>query len=182
MSDNEKTQRGGGLVSWFLMVLAVVLTAGFMGWLAVTAEPTSVAVVETEAEDTPPPVAARTISLADLGSAGDYVGQQVQIAELPVMIQVAPQIFWTLLPTSHLYLVRVTPELAQQGIGRSSQVLTVTGTVRVLDADVIAGWREAGVITTDAQAQDVAVASTYLDVTVAQEASTAGAPATPAGN
>lgn len=182
MAENAKT-RGGAFsqFSWLFMLLAVGLTAGFMVWLAVESEPTTVAVMEEPPaeEETVAPDAAR-LALSDLVNAAQYEGQAVVVENVPFVAGIAPQLHWTVLPNSNSYLIRLAPSLVEQGYGQVGQILTLTGTIRPLNDDVIAEWRQSGVITEDAQAAQIQGVPTYLDVTsIDGGASSAGG--TPAG-
>lgn len=53
MAENRGAKKGsGGQFTWLFMTLALVLVVGFMVWLAVASEPSTVPVVEAE-EDVP---------------------------------------------------------------------------------------------------------------------------------
>ncbi|MGH7476952.1 MAG: hypothetical protein ACRELD_11725 [Longimicrobiales bacterium] len=172
MAETKVERQDGAGLSRILAVVAVVLIAGLLWWLAASSEPSSVQVVEApddeEVEDTGPP--ATPVTLADLVTAEQYVGQRVRIEDIQVANRLGTQAFWTLLPNSVPFLVRLGETAAGSAAGiQSGGDVTVTGTVHLMTDSVLDAWTEAGALE-GTQRDEASFATTFLEASTVRPA------------
>ena len=99
MADDSGTSKGGsrrGSMAWLWMILALVTVGGFLTWLGMEAEPTSVTVTE-ELEDPammdPPSIpVVRKDSLA--ANKGQFVAQDIRVHNVRATGTLGDLIFW----------------------------------------------------------------------------------------
>lgn len=161
---------GGGVPTWAIAAGAVVLVVAFLVWLGVTAEPTTVQVVEEGGEQDAATAQMQQIPavpLLDLAENDDrYVGQEVRLANAPVDSRMGTQAFWLKMPNQGLYLVR-SPQAAQSV--QPGQRLAVAGTVREMGDSVVTAWLDEGAIE-PAQEIEARYATSYLDASFVRPA------------
>ena len=99
MADDSGTSKGGsqrGSMAWLWMILALVVVGGFLTWLGMEAEPTSVTVVEEEEDPVmmdPPsiPVVSKD-TLAD--DKQRFVARDIRVHNVAATGTLGDQIFW----------------------------------------------------------------------------------------
>ena len=85
MAENAKGRRSGSL-TWLWMILALVVVGGFLAWIGMASEPSSVAVVEEEGEEAVEGAAGEGATFVEVPKdtlAADkaaYEGQRVRVA------------------------------------------------------------------------------------------------------
>lgn len=154
---------GGGVPTWAVAALALVLVGGFMVWLGMTAEPTNVQVVPEEAPvDSTALAAAQVPSVPLLDFAENteqYEGQQVRLDNVPVDSRLGERGLWLKMPNQGLYLVQTAPDapLVQPG-----QNITAVGTVQPMTDSIVTAWLDQGLIQPE-QEIEARYATSFLD-------------------
>ena len=155
-------RRSGAVPTWALAALALVLVAGFMAWLAMTAEPSNPGGAGDENGDT---LAARAAEVPEIGLSDfaddprQYEGSEIRLVGASVDSRLGEQAFWLKLPNQGLYLVRA-PTLA--GSVQSGQTVTVAGDILPMTDSVVVAWTQDGAITAD-QEMEARYATSYID-------------------
>lgn len=150
-----------------LMTVAFLLIGGFLWWLSITAEPTSVAIVEEEesADDDP---AVPTVELAAFSTdPRQYEGQQIRLRNVPVASMLGQQAFWFQLSNQTPYLVKVDSTLAAAGVDvrTRDRIERVVGTVHVMSDSVLDAWDAQGAFTNETQRIEAEFATSFLQAT-----------------
>lgn len=159
-------RRGGGVPTWVLALLAVVLVVGFMAWLSVAAEPSNPGGVDGDGTSGRDTLAARAaeVPAVDLTSfANDprqYEGSEIRLVDVPVDSRLGTRAFWLKLPNQGLYLVRSTvPRTADVQPG---QTVSVAGSILPMGDSVVTAWIGEGSITAD-QEMEARYATSFMD-------------------
>lgn len=151
MAD-ETRAAGRRPMTWLWMVLALVCVAGFLTWLALTSEPSSVAVVEETDEDEGFGPGEFTLVPKDSLAADKarYEGQVVQVPRIEATGSLGPVVFWGELGSQANQvpiLVRMDSTLAAVGMQIASGTeYVVRGTVHRMTDSIAGAWGEAGVL------------------------------------
>lgn len=157
-----------------LMVLAFVLIGGFMYWLAVTAEPTQVAIVE----DGDSTGTAMGSSMSWARFAADptaHVDQQVTVSGVQVTSLLGSQAFWATLPNEQPYMVKLGPELVADGVTvTAGQTGQVTGMVHMMSDSVLNAWEAAGAFTDPVNRIEAEFATSFLEAATFTGATSGG--------
>jgi hypothetical protein len=163
------TRRSGGQLSIVLAAVAVVLIVGLLVWLNATSEPSEMMAIREarEADDTPPASpdgAPVPVTLQDFSAnVATYVGQNIRLDNVPVAARMGTQAFWINLTGDVPFLVRISPELVQEGrTVDAGQRVTVEGVVQERTAEVLATWEAEGVITSPGQRAEAEFADRFL--------------------
>jgi len=169
-------QASAGRFTWLWMIVAILMVAGLMVWLAVATEQTAVAVAEDPAADGAVAGGVATITLDDLAQdASRFHGQEVRLEGVRVTSRMGTQAFWTELPSNVPYLIRLRPELLAGGFEiQSGDVLAVTGTIHAMSDSVLAAWEQEGAIANEGQKAEAQFAVTFLEAREATPLAAAG--------
>lgn len=152
--EPERTGPAGRSRTWLWMILSLAVVGGFLAWLGMASEPTTVAVVEENGEspdgeggeDGVPTVLKDTLA-ADKAA---YAGQRIQVPEVEATSQLGPRIFWGELgdPANQVpILVRLDSAAAEGFEMRSGAFYTLTGEVRRMSDSLATVWGEQGEFT-----------------------------------
>jgi len=163
-----KTEAGrsapGSLYTKLWMFAAIVVVAAFMVWLAVTSEPSTVAMVETTTEETTESAGASVTAEEFEANVAQYVGQTVNLSGLRVAGRVGEQAFWVELPSGSPYLVKMSDALVAEGFAvQSGDPVDVLGRVHQMTDSVVAAWEASGAIQGEGQKAEVLYATTFLE-------------------
>ena len=157
-------RRGGGVPTWALAGLAVLLVAGFMAWLAMTAEPSTPGGAGDGTEGDTLAARASEVPAVDLATFADdprlYEGGEIRLVSAPVDSRLGERAFWLKLPNQGLYLVRAEPVVA--GTVQGGQTVTVAGDILPMTDSVVAAWVAEAAITAD-QEMEARYATSYID-------------------
>jgi hypothetical protein len=162
-----KSRAGAAKLGAPLMVLSFLMVAGFMYWLSVTAEPTEVVVEEPEA------VLENVVSF-DVFSAGtgEYVGEVVSLEDVFVEALLGYHSFWTNLLDANAtsYLLHLSDSLVADTLVSVSRgmVVTVTGTVTVMNDSVLDAWDAADAFRVEVDRTMAEFAENFIEVTLIQ--------------
>lgn len=118
-------------LTWLWALAAVISIGALMVWLF-NNRPTGTTVVTDDADVAAVAVAEpTTVEAAAVSNApGDYSGQTVRIANLPVSASLGTRVFWSMPEGGNLLLVIVGPEVTDIGWATEGSTASVTGTVQ----------------------------------------------------
>jgi hypothetical protein len=152
--------------------VAVALIVGFLVWLALVSEPTTVAIEDARGgrggeEQIEPGVT--TVPGDEFGTQPlQYQGQQIRLTGVQVASRLGAQAFWVELPTQPQplpYLIRLDTTLVRQGFAvQSGQSYNVTGQVYAMTDSVLSAWEQQGVLQDEMQRMEAEFASSFLEV------------------
>jgi len=169
MAETNAGKRSGatGQYTWLWALAAVVVLGAFMVWLAIKSEPTTVTVQEVVAEEEEE-LPALQVDVAEFAmNPTQYGGQDIRLAGIPVASLLGKELFWVELssPQGALpYLVKAdSTKVAGGRPVASGDVVVVTGNVHALTDSVLTVWLAEGVLKGDAQLNEAAYATSYLD-------------------
>lgn len=177
-------QRGATSMTVPLMLGAFVLLAGFLYWLAITAEPTAPPEMVEEDPIEEEMVESQVVdpSAFETGTAG-YTGLTVRLDDVNVAQAIGQTAFFIDLPRTP-FLVHMGPELSAAGMPPVGQTATVVGQVLEMNDSTISAWADAQEFT-DNDRPLIEFATHYIEaVQIRTAAGTTGgaepAPAEPA--
>ncbi|MBI4539282.1 MAG: hypothetical protein HY704_07235 [Gemmatimonadetes bacterium] len=164
MAEGAQTRGGAGRLTVPLGIVAVASVGAFLYWLYVTAQPTTVAVVQ---EEVPTDTAFTSVPATDfaLFATGpqNYVGMRVRFDSIKVASRLGTQAFWTQLPNETPFLVRLDSALVASGIAvASGEVLRLVGTVHKMTDSVLDDWEARQVLADDMQRAEAEFATTFI--------------------
>lgn len=160
-----------------LMLLAFILGGGFLYWLAITAEPTEVAIVE-EVEGTGGG-ASSILTLEDfLANPEGQVDAVVEVTGARVASRLGTQAFW-IGPDDSPFLVKLAPGLVEAGTPiLVESIVTVIGSVYMMSDSVLNSWDQLGVFSSEGDRIVAEFATAFLEATAVEaQGGGSGAPA-----
>ncbi|MFW6206010.1 MAG: hypothetical protein ACOC5I_02105 [Gemmatimonadota bacterium] len=165
-STGGQKPRSSGRLSWLWMILAVVVMVGFLTWLGMESEPTSVAVVEEEEpeEDMLGITVVSKDTVATRGKA-PFEGQRIQIRDVPATGALGDAIFWGELgdPANQVpLLVRLDSIAGEDFELQLDTSYTVTGALYPMSDSLAGAWLEAGELEGEGEQMQAAFADYYL--------------------
>lgn len=170
MAEETGATRRGSL-TWLWMLLALVVVAGFLTWLGMASEPSSVAVVEeedtTDVEDGTDGtfVVVPKDSLAD--NKAQYAGQTIRVPDVQATGSLGPQVFWGELGTPEQQvpiLVRLDSTLVNAGLEvESGSRYGITGLVQRMSDSVAGAWLESGVLPDEGAEMQATFADYFIE-------------------
>ncbi len=149
MAERKKAPAGRPLTLLW-MVMALVVVGGFLTWLNVTSEPTTVVVVEDveEDDDVDLPEGVMAVERDQLrDDVGGHLGQMVRVPDVPSTGRLGPGIFWGELgdPERQVpILVRMDPALAEAVEIQPGVSYTITGQIHRVSEEELDEWLEQG--------------------------------------
>lgn len=169
MADEAQTPKRGSL-TWLWMVLALVLVAGFLVWLGVASEPSSVAVVEEGDSASAEAAGGMTFTevAKDTLAAGKarFEGERVRVAGVQVTGKLGPSVFWGELgdrSNQVPILVRMDSALTSAGLQvEQGAAYTITGLVQRMTDSVTTAWGEEGVFADEGSQMQATFADYYI--------------------
>jgi hypothetical protein len=168
MAKHGAPVRGGRSMTVLWMVLALVVVGGFLTWLGVTSEPTTVAVVEENdldeyGVDAEGVVAVERDTLA--AGTGRYVGQTVRVDGVQPTGILGNNIFWGELGDMERQvpiLIRMDEAAGAQVDIRSGTPYTITGQVQRVTEQVVETWGQQGEFAGDGEQMQATFADFYI--------------------
>lgn len=159
-----RKRREPGSLTWLWMVLALATMAGFLTWLGITSEPTSVAIVETDDDDDG--LIAEEVSKDSLGDhKAAFAGIRVRVADVGATGNLGPRIFWGELGTRTNQvpiLVRMDSAAAAGFTVEMDVGYTITGIVHPMTDSIAGEWDEAGEFTGEGERMQAGFADYYI--------------------
>ncbi|MBW3552575.1 MAG: hypothetical protein KY466_03645 [Gemmatimonadetes bacterium] len=168
---HEARAAGRRPMTWLWMVLALVCVAGFLTWLGLTSEPSSVAIVEEDDGEAQGPAGEFTVVPKDTLAAdkASYEGQVVEVPRVEATGALGPLVFWAELGTQSNQvpiLVRMDSMLAASGMQvQTGSDYAVRGTVRRMTDSIATAWGEAGVLPDEGAQMQATFADYYIEAT-----------------
>ena len=173
MADDPKAAGAGvskslGTQTWLWMILALITVAGFLTWLGVASEPTSVAVVEDTTEGGMDAAGVTVVPKDTLAAdKARFAGQAVRVSNVASTGNLGVGIFWGELGTQANQvpiLVRLD-SAAQDGFqAQVGGLYTLTGTVRPMSDSLAGVWLEQGELAGEGERMQAAFADYYIQV------------------
>ena len=159
-----KSRAGAAKLGAPLMILSFLMVAGFMYWLAVTAEPTEIVVVEPDA-------VLENVVAFGVFSVGpsEYLGEVVSLEDIVVNSVLGNHSFWVNLADANrtAYLLHLSDSLVADTMVSISggMTVTVTGTVSVMSDSVLDAWETAGAFGAEVDRSMAEFAENFLEIT-----------------
>lgn len=158
-------ERRSGVI---LMIVAFVLIGGFLYWLNISAEPTSVAIDEspdtTQEDATIPTVALGTFSQDPTR----YEGERVRLRDIDVASTLGSQAFWFQLSNENPYLVKIDSALVVMGtsVASGDVVRRLEGRVHAMSDSVLDAWEAEGAFTDETNRLEAEYATSFIQASV----------------
>lgn len=176
---DQRSRLGAANLSIPLMLLTFLLMGGFLWWLNMNAEPTSVAFMEEPVEDTTPVAGpgGREVTQEELRMTPDQLEGQIVRITLGVAGAVGTEAFF-LDVTDSPFLVKLGPQLVQQGQTVPQGAVTVVGPLMAMTDSTRQDWISKGLVP---PADEVLVefATHFIEATSVEPAAAPAQPATP---
>ncbi len=159
---------GGRPMSLVWMVLALVVVGGFLTWLGVSSEPTTVVVVEDEDDenDVGTGNGATVVERDDLAEdRGQFLGQRIRVQGVESTGRLGPAIFWGELGDMGRQipvLIRVDSAAAEAMQFQSGVPYTITGTIDRVTDELVESWGEAGEFAGEGEQLQATFADYYI--------------------
>jgi hypothetical protein len=138
-----KSRAGAAKLGTPLMVLCFLAIGGFLYWLSITAEPTTIVVEEVVNTEL-----TNAVAFADFSAATDsYMGQVISLEGIDVTSLLGPQAFWTSLEDAQrtAYLLHFSEAALADSVSvMSGNSVTVTGMVTAMSDSILDAWEAAG--------------------------------------
>jgi hypothetical protein len=148
-----------------------VVVGGFLTWLGVASEPTTVAVVE-EGNDDEFAVDADGVIVVErdtlAANTGRYLGQSVRVRGVEPTGRLGDNIFWGELGDMERQapiLVRMDPALAARLDIQAGMAYTITGEVQRVSDELVEGWAEQGEFAGEGEQLQAMFADYYIQAT-----------------
>jgi hypothetical protein len=179
MADRGKAPAGRPMtLVW--MVLALVVVGGFLTWLGIASEPTSVVVVEGN-EDGQNGAAVEGLVMVERDTLAvgmeRYVNQQVRVRGVPATGRLGPSIFWGELgdmARQRPVLIRMDEPLPRGAEVEAGREYTITGQVLPVTEELVDTWAEAGEFAGEGEQMQAAFADYYIQASAVQPTRGAG--------
>jgi hypothetical protein len=171
MADRGRAPAGRPM-TWIWMVLALVVVGGFLTWLGVASEPTTVVVFDDNEQnggDPADPTTAAVVNRDTLaGNPGRFAGQRVRVEGVASTGRLGPGIFWGELGDMERQvpiLIRLDPGLAETFELQQGVAYTITGQVQQVSEELVDGWAEQGEFTGEGEQLQATFADYYIQAT-----------------
>lgn len=185
MADSEMQRRPQNRqYTWLWMIIAFVFAGALLVWLAVSSEPTQVAVVEEDPAATGDQGSAVPAVALDQFAANpeEYAGQAVRLDGIEVASAMGTQAMWVNLPGGIPYLVKFdTVALGAPPQVASGDLVMVSGTVHPMTDSVLSAWQATGAIQGEGQLAQAQFATSFLEATQARRSTGGGGAGGPGG-
>jgi hypothetical protein len=163
------------------MVLALVVVGGFLTWLGMVSEPTSVIVVDDYDDENGEPGEPGSVTTVHRDTLAEntarFAGQRVRVERVASTGRLGPAIFWGELGDMERQmpiLVRVDPDLAARFQLESGVEYTITGQVQQITEALVEEWAEQGEFTGEGEQLQATFADYYIQASAIRPS---GAPA-----
>lgn len=168
MADDQQSKTGMGAYTWLWMILALVTVAGFLTWLGMTAEPTSVTVVEEEDETAMDPPSVPVVHKDTLGeNEGRFVARDIRVHNVTTTGTLGDVIHWGELGTRTTQvpiLLRLDSAAAAGFEPESGTAYSVRGRVFPMTDSLANRWGEQGDFFGEGEQTQAAFTDFYMQV------------------
>jgi hypothetical protein len=165
------------------MVLALVIVGGFLTWLGLASEPTSLVVIENNDGDEND-VTNGTLTVVErdalAANVAGFAGERIQVRGVASTGRLGPRIFWGELGDMQRQvpvLVRLEPEMAEGFEIQPGVEYTIVGVVRPVTEELVGTWAEQGEFAGEGEQLQATFADYYIQATAVRP--TRGARAEP---
>ncbi len=164
MADDTKS---AGSLTWLWMILALITVAGFLTWLGISSEPTSVAVVEDSTggmDDSGVTVVPKDTLAAN--KAG-YAGQEIRVGGVAATGSLGTGVFWGELgnQSNQVPILVRLDSAAQEGFtAQMGGLYTMTGVLHPMSDSLAGAWLDAGELAGEGERMQAAFADYYIQV------------------
>jgi hypothetical protein len=180
MADQGRAPAGRPMtLVW--MVLALVVVGGFLTWLSIASEPTTVVVVEDYDENERNGAAVEGLMVVERDTLAvgmeQYVNQQVRVRGVPATGLLGPTIFWGELgdmARQRPVLIRMDERLPGGAEVESGREYTITGQVLPVTEELVDTWAEAGEFAGEGEQMQAAFADYYIQASAVRPTRGAG--------
>lgn len=188
MADQAKVPARRSL-TWLWMILALVVAGGFLAWLGIESEPTSVPVVVGDSTNAGAGAGLGFTEVSKDSLKVDksrYAGQAIRVAGVMATGALGPRIFWGDLGTQSNQvpiLLRLDSAAAAGFQMQPGASYTVLGTLNQMSDSVSTAWAEAGDFAGEGERMQADFADYFIEVSNIQPSrasSGAGSSAAPA--
>lgn len=185
MADESRKAKSSGSLTWLWMILALISVVGFLAWLGMASEPTSVAVVETEEEEAEIMAPGASIVPKDTLAANKpaYEAQLIQVPNVVATGSLGPRVFWGELgdASNQVPILIRLDSVAAAGIQtQMGAAYTVAGLLFPMSDSLAGAWYEEGLLEGEGERMQAGFADYYIQASHirptrdAQEGSGAG--------
>jgi hypothetical protein len=146
--------------------VAIVVVAVFLLWLALTSEPSVIAAPDETADTTSAEIETAAVVQPAVfeSSTGNYVGQEIQLLDVPVSSTMGPQIVWIELPSGAPFLVKMDSALVNSGQAVIPQTrVTVVGRVLQKTDSVLSAWQANGALLDEGHRAQAEYGTTFIE-------------------
>ncbi len=158
-----KSRAGAAKLGTPLMILCFLAIGGFLYWLSITAEPTTIVVEEVSDDEL-----ANVVAFADFSAAtGSYIGQEISLEDISVTSLLGPHSFWTSLADAQqtAYLLHFSDAVLADSVSvTSGGSVTVTGTVMAMTDSILEAWQAAGAFLQEGDRMQAEFAENFIEV------------------
>jgi hypothetical protein len=156
--------------TWLWMLLSLVVVAGFLVWLGLESEPTSVAVVEEEDDDDDAgmPLDSGMVAVVKDSLAADkarYEGQRIRVDQVEATSPLGDRIFWGVLgdrSNQVPILIRLDSAAAQGFQMQRGGLYTITGELVRMADSLATVWGEGGEFAGEGEQAQAAFADYFI--------------------
>lgn len=155
--------------AWLWMLLALISVGGFLTWLGMEAEPTSVPVMETEGDAMMDPPAIPVIakdSLADRKA--DFVAQDIRVHNVAITGTLGDRIYWGELGdrnTQVPILLRLDSASAAGFTAQTGTFYSVRGRTYPMNDSIANAWGDDGEFSSEGNQMQAMFTDYYMDLT-----------------
>jgi hypothetical protein len=151
------------------MLLALVSVGGFLTWLGLEAEPTSVTVVETEEDAMMDPPSIPVVSKDSLaGNKTDFVAQDIRVHNVAITGTLGPRIYWGELGdrnTQVPILLRLDSTSAAGFTPATGTVYSVRGRTYPMNDSIANAWGDDGEFSSEGNQMQAMFTDYYMELT-----------------
>jgi hypothetical protein len=154
------------------MVLALVIVGGFLTWLGIASEPTTVAIVEDDRNANGDDLANGALTVVErdtlAANVARYEGEQVQVRGVQSTGRLGPGIFWGELGDQERQipiLVRMDAAQAEAVQIQQGVEYTILGVVQRVNEELVNTWAAAGEFTGEGEQLQATFADYYIQAT-----------------
>jgi hypothetical protein len=147
------------------MVLALVIVGGFLAWLGVASEPTTVAVVEEDANNDENGTLTVVEREALMGNVGSYLGQRIRVRGVESIGRLGAGMFWGELGDGDRQapvLVRMDTELTETVVVEPGVDYTIVGEVQQVSEELVNQWAAQGEFAGEGEQLQATFADYYI--------------------
>jgi hypothetical protein len=149
-------------------LVAILVVAVFIVWLAMTSEPSVIAAPEETGDTTALASGSETAEVVQPAAfeadQSSYWGREIQLQNVVVTSAMGTQIAWIELPSGAPFLVKMNDAMVQSGQAVTPQSrVTVVGRVLEKTDSVLTAWQQNGALQNDGHRQQAEFGTTYIE-------------------